>query len=125
MALTCTLGEPEKSGSVLISGAAPPVNDSATVLAGIGPEVTYYFMPANVYVFATLGFTSLAIIPLGQNSASGHGGFGGRIGAGKEWWVSRRWGLGLVGHATESWNSVNGVTYSTWSLGAAFSATYN
>jgi hypothetical protein len=114
-----------KSNSILIDGMVPPVSDSATVLAGIGPEVTYYLMPANVYLSATIGLTTLAIIPVGQNSAPGHGGFGGRIGVGKEWWVSRHWGLGLVGHASESWNSVDGVTYSTWSLGAAFSATYN
>jgi hypothetical protein len=114
-----------KSSSVLISGVAPPVSESATVLAGFGPEVTYYLMPANVYVSATLGLTALSIIPLGQNSGAGHGGFGGRIGVGREWWVSRHWGLGLVGHASQSWNSVDGVSYSTWGLGAAFSATYN
>jgi hypothetical protein len=114
-----------KSDSILYSGVTPAVSDSSTVLAGIGPEVTYYLMPVNVYVSATVGFTSLAIISPGQNSASGHGGFGGRIGIGKEWWVSSHWGLGLAGHASESWNSVDGVTYSTWSLGVAFSATYN
>jgi hypothetical protein len=114
-----------KSGSVLISGEAPPLSESATVLAGIGPELTYYLMPVNVYVSTTVGFTSLTVIPLGQSSGSGHGGFGGRVGVGKEWWVSQHWGLGLVGHASESWNSVDGVSYSTWSLGAAFSATYN
>ena len=36
------------------NGVSGTVNDTTSSMVGIGPELTYYFMPVNVYVSGTL-----------------------------------------------------------------------
>ncbi|MFL5312022.1 MAG: hypothetical protein ACJ79H_16440 [Myxococcales bacterium] len=105
-------------------------NDTSITLWGIGPQYTHYFMPSNVYLSTTLALTRLHSSGSGGSSGDSDWGVGTRIAAGKEWWVSDHWGLGVVGHLSFSTNQdpVAGGgsnTLTTWTFGAAFSATYN
>jgi hypothetical protein len=110
--------------------SGPSGGSSGTQLAlfGIGPDFTYYWTPSNVYFTGTLALTRLTVTANGRDSNSEYG-IGGRVGFGKEWWVSDHWGLGIAGHLSFSTNkdtgSSNPPTLSTWALGATFSATYN
>jgi hypothetical protein len=62
-------------------------------LRAIGPGVTYYVSPTNVFVS---GSVSLAQISYGAGGTSNWGAMG-RVVLGKEWWISGNWGLGLGG----------------------------
>jgi hypothetical protein len=64
-------------------------------LSAIGAGVTYYFMPINIYLSGSLGAGSLAIDgPTGEGETGV--GLVMDLTAGKEWWVSDRWGLGVA-----------------------------
>ncbi|MDH5676748.1 MAG: hypothetical protein OEZ06_31815 [Myxococcales bacterium] len=72
----------------------------AAVHFGVG--LTYWLMPANVYLAASLGAVRSSVegepVRIGveiPNSDSSDVGLGLHLGAGKLWWVSTRWGLGL------------------------------
>lgn len=112
----------------LSSGQAVTSANASLTMYGIGPEFTYYFMPSNIYLSATVAVTRLALTANGNNSSSNVG-IGTRLALGKEWWVGDHWGLGLVGHASSSWNQDSGgtspPTLTTWVFALAFSATYN
>jgi hypothetical protein len=84
----------------------PTNNDFSFTNYFIGCGIIYYFMPYNLFASATLGpaFSLMTI----DNSSPGvdgsstkslrsNGGFGMRIRAGKEWWVSNRWAIGAAG----------------------------
>jgi hypothetical protein len=105
-------------------GSSSTTNTTLTMW-GVGPELTWYVMPENIYLSGTVGFTKMTL-EQGGNSGDTDWGIGARFSVGKEWWVSDHWGLGLVGHASLSSNEdPGGGTLRTWALGVAFSATYN
>jgi hypothetical protein len=111
------------------SEATGDANASPTTitLIGFGPELTYYFMPANAYISATVSRSRLTMTTGGESDATQYG-LGGRLALGQEWWVSRHWGLGLVAHASYASNKERDsdpVTLKTWGFGLALSATYN
>jgi hypothetical protein len=115
--------------TVSAGGSSANTNDTSVTLWGIGPQYTYYFMPANVYLSTTLALTRMHSSSPGASGDSDWG-IGTRVAVGKEWWVSDHWGLGVVGHVSFSSNQdpvpgggSNALT--TWALGFAFSATYN
>jgi hypothetical protein len=115
------------SPSFTVAGQTASGSDSSFGLGGVGLNLTYYFMPANVYVSVT---PSLVGLTLRANGATGNSqaGFGTKIGVGKEWWVGDHWGLGLAGQFFLGVNQDTGVNPPTWTtLGGAvaFSATYN
>ena len=114
--------------SLSLSGVSQSTSDVDVTLGGIGPEVSYYFMPANVYVSAAVALTRGSIRNGGQQEDT-ETGLGLMLGVGKEWWVSDHWALGAGGRFMTSWNkdssAANAPTWSTWGLGAVFSATYN
>ncbi len=96
-------------------------------LTGIGLNVTYYFMPANVYVSLSPSISNLSLT-IGGVSASTKNGFGMKLAVGKEWWVSDHWGLGAAAQFFFASNEDQGTNPPTWSSKAfaiAFSATYN
>lgn len=64
--------------------------------------LTYYVMPSNILVSGSIGLGRYTIMDTGENSGSitTQGGFAMQLKLGKEWWVSKNWGLGV------------GVTYS-------------
>lgn len=96
-------------------------------LTGIGLNVTYYFMPANVYLSLSPSICSVSV-SYGGVSASTENGFGMKLGVGKEWWVADHWGIGAALQYFFSSNKDTGPNPPTWSSNAfavAFSATYN
>ena len=116
--------------TVSVGGASATANDASILMWGIGPQYTHYFMPANAYVSLTPALTRMHSSSNGSSGDSNWG-FGLRAGAGKEWWVSDHWGLGLAGHITFSSNqdpvpgSNSSNTLTSWAFGLTFSATYN
>lgn len=116
-----------RNPDVTVNGASQNTTDTDFTLVGIGPELDYYFMPQNVYVSLTLAITKQSVSEGGVSSDTDTG-FGLELGAGKEWWVSDHWGLGVAGKFTFSTNKDSGSgspTWNAWGLAAVFSATYN
>jgi hypothetical protein len=111
-----------------VNDAAVPADVTLT-LGGIGVNLTYYFMPINVYVQATPSITTLTGEIDGED-ADTDAGFGIRFAVGKEWWVSDSWAIGLNAQAAFSSNDdeapggPSGSFASQW-YGLAFSATYD
>lgn len=62
---------------------------------GIG--MTYYLMPSNVFLSGSLGLGQFVVS--GNENSLGNGktnaGFSMQLKLGKEWWVSKNWGLGV------------------------------
>jgi hypothetical protein len=113
----------------LSSGQSANASNATLTMWGIGPELTYYFMPSNAYVSATAGISRMSVTSNGRTYDTDPG-FGSRVSLGREWWVSDHWGLGLAGHVSFSTNNDpgangQGYTLTTWAYGATFSATYN
>jgi hypothetical protein len=101
--------------------------DSAD-FTGIGPGLTYYFMPVNLYLSGTLAIVQ-AHYHDGRDLRT-RDGLGLSLMVGKEWWVSANWGLGiaarLFGGAMKDRDIVD--DHSRWNAGSfavLFSATYN
>jgi hypothetical protein len=113
---------------VTVGGASFTTSRTTVGLGGAGAELTYYFMPINLYLSGTLGFTRLYTTIDGNDSQSQLGAAL-ELAVGKEWWVSPHWGLGVAGQLYLSGNKDNTSASSpTWGTGAfviAFSATYN
>ncbi|WP_224369540.1 outer membrane beta-barrel protein [Hyalangium versicolor] len=61
--------------------------------AGVG--LTYYIMPANVYLSGALTVTKLGLVRNDENLGETKTGQGLHFGIGKEWWLADEWGLGL------------------------------
>jgi hypothetical protein len=86
------VSDPDVSVDSLGSGTAQGDLD----LTGYGAGLTYYFMPANIFVSGSLGTGKLSIdTPAG--TAESDNGIVGEISVGKEWWLGGSWGLGLSG----------------------------
>ncbi len=69
---------------------------------GVGLGFTYYFMPHNLYLSSTISpaFTALSVIR-DMNDDTTHKvhvayGLNASLTFGKEWWVSKNWGLGIA-----------------------------
>jgi len=64
----------------------------------LGGGLTYYFMPNNIFISGSIGMGgfSLTDVANSSNNVSTNNGFSMQLKAGKEWWVSRKWGLGVA-----------------------------
>jgi hypothetical protein len=109
-----------------VGGGTTADNPEAT-LGMFGFGLTYYFMPANVFLSGAVGFGSNRIT---ENSI-GHdtnAGIATRVGIGKEWFISdSSWGLGVAGYLNFSAAQDKGTNPPTWRTFApllAFSATF-
>ena len=72
---------------------------------GVGLCVTYYLMPANVYLSGTVGKGSLRFsLDEGEETFETDDGILAGVELGKEWWIGDCAGLGIVGGAT--WHSM-------------------
>ena len=127
------------SNPTVPSGSTSPgtgVSEVFTVGYGLG--LSYYFMPENIYVSATLAITHFSVAGSQADSngtnpnieiGNSYAGPGGRIAIGKEWWVSDHWGLGVAGQLSFAFNKDNGAadapTWTTFAPSVAFSATFN
>lgn len=93
---------------------------------GFAADVTWYLGPRNVHLGVAPAVTWLT----SQNGADASRGAGLRLAAGREWWVSDSWGIGLALEYLGSLNRalrVDGSAHlaaSHW-LGLALTATYN
>jgi hypothetical protein len=89
----------------------------------IGPGLAYYFGESNIFVSGTVG---MARASFAKDEAEGTAnGVGGRLGLGKEWWVSDQWGIGLAanvhyGVLSNARHDYRGAVYLL-----SFTATYN
>jgi len=84
-----------------------PDSASDVFLGGAGLGLTYYFMPANIFLSGTLGVGAVALndkygsgsnydLNLSTRYSEAFGNFI-QLKVGKEWWVSTNWGLGISG----------------------------
>ena len=114
------------SPTVQVNGRTGTGSASAALI-GFGPHISFYFMPANVYLALTPSVTVVSLTANGT-SASTKAGFGAKIGLGKEWWVGDRWGLGLAAQFLMSFNVDTGTNPPTWATfggGLSFTTTFN
>lgn len=100
--------------------------DGDLSLGAIGAGITYYIMPANVYLSGSIGIGVLSFDGSGEKGDS-DGGPAVDMTIGKEWWVGSNWGLGVAG--TVGFHSVpHGDIDANWrgaNIGVRFTATLN
>ena len=103
------------------------LGNTSLIQSTVGVGLTYYFMPANIFVSGTVGLAGFSL-DAGGNTTSSDTGVGLYLKAGKDWWVGADWGLGVA--ATFGWSSVKTATtsgdekLSGYSVGLQFNATY-
>jgi len=74
------------------------VNTTSDVTASdllFGAGITKYFMPANIFINATVGAGQFSL-DLNNTTSNSQTGFGFQVKGGKEWWVSDNWALGVA-----------------------------
>jgi hypothetical protein len=65
--------------------------------AMIGAGATYYFMPSNFLISGSAGIGNFSIINEDDNvNISTERGLSIQLKAGKEWWISKKWGMGIA-----------------------------
>ncbi len=120
-------------GAELWALAAPTSRSGASstlFISGIGPTVTHYFMPVNVFVTLTPALAVLSVTDntLGVSDRTEYG-FGLRLAVGKEWWVGDHWaaGVALMGFFSTNRDQGSGSrpTWTTFGWGVGLSATLN
>lgn len=102
-------------------------SDSGLSLLGIGPHLTWYFMPDNIYVSVTPALVIRTLRSFG-NYEGARVGFGAKIAVGEEWWIADHWGLGVAAQFFLGLNQGSGAYERLWTTlggGLALSATYN
>src|SRR5665811_847103 len=66
-------------------------------MQGIGPGIAYYFGPINLYLSGTLALSRFWTYDgNGSRLDTSKIGLSFELQVGKEWWVSRDWGLGIA-----------------------------
>jgi len=66
------------------------------VFQSMGAGVTYYFMPANVYIGAGLGVGLISFENDSGASKDTSAGLTLNANVGKEWWIGSEWGVGIA-----------------------------
>ncbi len=82
-------------GTIELRGIA--VDDPSTKYnsLALGLGATYWFMPLNFYVSASIGPALASANRAGMTTESNPG-FGVALTVGKEWWIAAEWGLGVA-----------------------------
>jgi hypothetical protein len=103
-----------------------------TLVGFFGGGLTYYIMPANVYVTGSVGVGGIGEVDdNGRDHRESEAGLGSSFALGKEWWLGRpgEWGLGvaLTGAYYQAPLEIDHTrsTYRAFTTGAALSATFN
>ncbi len=95
----------------------------------VGIGLQYFVMPLNLYVGGDVGFAQLVVRDQDSTDTTESDlGFYGSVIAGKEWWVSDNWGLGVaarLGMASIPDKEASDLTWNTFTGTVGFSATYN
>jgi hypothetical protein len=121
-------GISSSSPTVKFNGrSATAVGTFSTTLIGIG--LTNYFPSNNVYITGAVGIAKSSFEANGKTSSTDNG-YGINLMLGKEWWVSKDWGLGVAGQllytsCPDPVNAGNKPDFKTTAFGILFSATYN
>lgn len=79
-------------GGVPFSGTA----NGYVAMSAVGGGVTWYAMPANVYLSGSLGYGKFTINPDNGATRESDNGLAFELTAGKEWWVGDSWGMGVA-----------------------------
>jgi hypothetical protein len=123
--------------NVKVNGQSRTLDTANASLFGVGPGVTYYFGESNFYLSGTLALSQVTFTgALEDNRAQSDTNWGAtfKISAGKEWWASDNWGLGIaaqlaLGSMKDDHLAVQESSSApAWNVGAftlLFSATYN
>jgi len=100
--------------------------DGDLALGAVGAGLTYYFMPANLYISGSVGGGQLSF-DAGNVTVESDPGLVVDITVGKEWWVGKNWGIGVAAgiglhsipdkNADENWSGT--------SFAVRFTATMN
>jgi hypothetical protein len=99
--------------------------DASLTSVGVGIGMTYYVMPMNLYLGASIGVGRVAARDGNGEVQSDPGGALDFL-VGKEWWVSPNWGIGIAGQVVIVRVPSRGDSdFITTGLGVLFSATYN
>ena len=96
-------------------------------LSAVGVGLTYYVMPANLYLSGSVGAGTLKADISGGLEGETDTGVIVDLTVGKEWWTGNSWGLGLAGDVMLHSLPEKGIDES-WggaSVGIRFSATLN
>ncbi len=98
-------------------------------LGAIGIGATFYVMPANLYFAGSIGagVASLEFRDSGFSAkADSEVGLAASLMVGKEWWVARRWGIGIAAQAIfASLETESGAGLNVFGFGLLFTATMN
>ncbi|MBX3204974.1 MAG: hypothetical protein KF764_07885 [Labilithrix sp.] len=116
------------------SNGAPLGIDMSATLSGVGANVSYYLVPANVFFSVTPSVGVLAIEDRRDRSGTRtKTGFSARMAIGKEWWVASHFGIGV---AANGYLGINGdelrteaatstFYWTTHGAGVSFTGSYN
>ena len=77
-------------------GNVATAEDVSVNAFGFGGGLTYYFMPANIFVSGSIMYVNDTIEIDNKSVGESEYGMGFFISAGKEWWVGDKWGLGAA-----------------------------
>ena len=120
-----SVSDPDADVNIVGVGQGSGTLNGTATMSAIGPGVTYYFMPVNMYVSGSVGYGRFSLD--GDVEGSTDGGVAFDLSLGKEWWVGDAWGLGAAGgfgyhslpdkDVSENWSGT--------SFALRFSATFN
>jgi hypothetical protein len=127
----CMIISPTVKSSNGSSFKSPDNSSLMTTFSGVG--ITYYIMPRNIFVSASVGSGSFSYNDADNLDSNWHTdpGFSFQIKAGKEWWVSKNWGLGIAASYTmlnSDYSLIGSSSSETWSsnkFSIVFNATFN
>ena len=97
--LHATLTSNSLPGPIITSyGSTGKANNNLTIgEAMIGGGITYYIMPVNIFLSGSLGIGDFTLVDTkGDINGTTERGVSMQLKVGKEWWVSRKWGLGVA-----------------------------
>ncbi|HVN58132.1 MAG TPA: hypothetical protein VMT63_07540 [Bacteroidales bacterium] len=81
------------------NGTSGKANDNLNIGESmLGGGVTYYLAPSNIFFSGSVGLGGYSIIDNTNkaNNVSTQQGFSCQLKAGKEWWISPRWAIGIA-----------------------------
>ena len=111
--------------------ATATINNLSVSDVIIGGGLTYYFMPANIFVSGSAGLGSFSIkFENSGSTGSTKQGLGFQFKAGKEWWISTEWALGIsagIAYVSADDKPVSNYTgkFSTTRFFVLFNTTFN
>jgi hypothetical protein len=88
-------------GPTINTAGATGTSRGSAAMGGAGAGLTYYFMPANVYISGALAAVVFSLDDaLGNTVYSSNTGLGFQAMMGKEWLLAPEWGMGFAVEAT-------------------------